>query len=323
MKKLILIYLPIFILINTSLLKSEVVNSIVGTVGTIPITLEEFNGRKTFLTLQARGTSMKISDNDVYKDLVEEKVMYLKLKEFDYEVSDKDIDKRMEAIAKQYNMSLDNFKKQIESEGISYDDYQSFMKKQLAIENLFGAVANADEVTDEEALKYYNSLKDRSMFEGDTIIKLSWILFKATTFAEKEEKQVLAQKIRDQAARGSNFAALAKQYSDDNLTKNIGGDIGYQLLADLNNQNTSAHISYALNMVKNGSNAGTISPVQETVGKGFWIVKIEEIQKDQNSIISRVKSYLQEIKMQEAFIKWLDEESKRIAITIYPKIGSK
>nr|WP_241883731.1 peptidylprolyl isomerase [Brachyspira hyodysenteriae] len=41
------------------------------------------------------------------------------------------------------------------------------------------------------------------------------MFFKAATFTEKGEKQELASKVRGMAARGQDFAELAKQYSED------------------------------------------------------------------------------------------------------------
>ena len=53
MKKIIVFILS-FIFIQSNLLFNDVVNSIVGIVGSMPITYEDFLSRKTFLTLQAR-----------------------------------------------------------------------------------------------------------------------------------------------------------------------------------------------------------------------------------------------------------------------------
>ena len=60
-----------------------------------------------------------------------------------------------------------------------------------------------------------------------------------------------------------------------------------------------------------------MSSVRELVGKGFYIVKIVEIQKDMDSIRTRVKNYLSEIRMRDSFVKWLDDETKRVTIKLY------
>ncbi|WP_295158269.1 peptidylprolyl isomerase [uncultured Brachyspira sp.] len=316
MKKIIA-FILCFIFIQSNLLFNDVVNSIVGIVGSIPITYEDFLSRKSFLTLQARSVGQRINDDMVYKDLVEERVMYLKLKEYNYVIEENDVSRRLESIAKQYNMTLDQFSKQLMAEGISYDEYRNSIKKQIAMENLNGLVINNTEISDEEADEFYNNTKDKSAFEVDTLVKLSWIFFKAVTFTEKGEKQELAAKVRSMAARGQDFSELAKEYSDDNATKMNGGDLGYNLLYDAGKRSLPAQINAGLNLAKRGYKVGTISSVRELVGKGFYIVKIAGIEKDMESIRTRVKNYLGEVRMRESFIKWLDEETKRVSVQLY------
>ena len=316
MKKTIFFILSIF-LFQYNLLFNDVVNSIVGIVGSMPITYEDFISRKTFLTLQARSVGQKVNDDMVYKDLVEERIMYLKLKEYNYVIEDTDVSRRLENIAKQYNMTLDQFSKQLKAEGISYEEYRNSIKKQIAMENLYGLVINNNEITDAEADEFYNNAKDKSVFEVDTLVKLSWIFFKASTFTEKGEKQELAGKVRAMAARGQDFSELAAKYSDDEATKNNGGDLGYNLLYDAGKRSLPAQVNAGLTLAKRGYKVGTVSSVRELVGKGFYIVKIVGIEKDMESIRTRVKNYLGESRMRESFIKWLDEETKRVSVQLY------
>ena len=316
MKKTIFFILSIF-LIQYNLLFNDVVNSIVGIVGSMPITYEDFISRKTFLTLQARSVGQKVNDDMVYKDLVEERIMYLKLKEYNYVIEDTDVSRRLENIAKQYNMTLDQFSKQLKAEGISYEEYRNSIKKQIAMENLYGLVINNSEITDAEADEFYNNAKDKSVFEVDTLVKLSWIFFKASTFTEKGEKQELAGKVRAMAARGQDFSELAAKYSDDEATKDNGGDLGYNLLYDAGKRSLPAQVNAGLTLAKRGYKVGTVSSVRELVGKGFYIVKIVGIEKDMESIRTRVKNYLGESRMRESFIKWLDEETKRVSVQLY------
>lgn len=315
MRKLFFIF--IVLIYSVSFLTADVVNSIVGVVGNYPITREDFLSRKTFLSAQARSFNVKITDDIVYKDLIEERVAYNKLEEFKYTIEERDIDKKVDALAGQYKMSQAEFKNQLKKEGISYNEYRAYIKKQIAFENLYSVVASESEVSDREADEFYNKTDKKQYFEGDTIVKVSWIFFKATSFVEKGEKQELASRVRNEAVKGKNFDALAKEYSDDDATKNNGGDLGYQLISDLDTKQLSPQISQALSMVRKGSKVGAISTVGETVGRGFWIVKITDIQVDKASIRTRVKNYLSDQKMQESFQKWLKEESERLTVVIY------
>lgn len=306
-----------FINVFNNILFGDVVNSIVGIVGSMPITYEDFISRKTFLNMQAKSMGHNINDDLVYKDLVEERIMYLKLQEYNYTIEENDVSRRLDSIAKQYNMTLDQFSKQLRAEGISYAEYRNSIKKQIAMENLSGLVVNSGDISDEDADEFYNNSKEKSMFEADTLVKLSWIFFQATTFTEKGEKQKIANTVRGLAARGDDFSELARRYSDDKATKNSGGDLGYNLLYDEGKKSLPAQINAGLNLVKRGYKVGTVSSVRELVGKGFYIVKIISVEKDMDSIRTRVKNYLGEIRMRESFVKWLEDETKRVSVKLY------
>lgn len=306
-----------FINVFDNILFGDVVNSIVGIVGSMPITYEDFISRKTFLNMQAKSMGHNINDDLVYKDLVEERIMYLKLQEYNYTIEENDVSRRLDSIAKQYNMTLDQFSKQLRAEGISYAEYRNSIKKQIAMENLSGLVVNSGDISDEDADEFYNNSKEKSMFEADTLVKLSWIFFQATTFTEKGEKQKIANTVRGLAARGDDFSELARRYSDDKATKNSGGDLGYNLLYDEGKKSLPAQINAGLNLVKRGYKVGTVSSVRELVGKGFYIVKIISVEKDMDSIRTRVKNYLGEIRMRESFVKWLEDETKRVSVKLY------
>lgn len=321
MKRIVALYFFVFniffINVFNNILFGDVVNSIVGIVGSMPITYEDFISRKTFLDMQAKSMGHNINDDLVYKDLVEERIMYLKLQEYNYTIEENDVSRRLDSIAKQYNMTLDQFSKQLRAEGISYAEYRNSIKKQIAMENLSGLVVNSGDISDEDADEFYNNSKEKSMFEADTLVKLSWIFFQATTFTEKGEKQKIANTVRGLAARGDDFSELAKRYSDDKATKNSGGDLGYNLLYDEGKKSLPAQINAGLNLVKRGYKVGTVSSVRELVGKGFYIVKIISVEKDMDSIRTRVKNYLGEIRMRESFVKWLEDETKRVSVKLY------
>ncbi|MDI6860794.1 MAG: peptidylprolyl isomerase [Caldisericia bacterium] len=76
-------------------------------------------------------------------------------------------------------------------------------------------------ITDEDALKYFNEI---------TQVRARHILIKVDENADEktiEEKKQLAESIRQRILKGEDFARLAKEYSEDEGTKDKGGDLGF------------------------------------------------------------------------------------------------
>ncbi len=88
-------------------------------------------------------------------------------------------------------------------------------------ENLPGGVPP---VTEAEQQAYYNA--HQADYKVDEQVKVRHILIKSGTPAEDAAAKAKAQSILDQLHKGGNFAALAKENSDDPGSKASGGELG-------------------------------------------------------------------------------------------------
>jgi peptidyl-prolyl cis-trans isomerase D len=88
------------------------------------------------------------------------------------------------------------------------------------------SLASRVSVTDDEERAYYQSNLDK--YHIDDRVHVAHILFKTVgkTDAEIAEIQKTAEMVDQKAKHGGDFAALAKQYSED-TTKDQGGDLGW------------------------------------------------------------------------------------------------
>jgi len=80
-------------------------------------------------------------------------------------------------------------------------------------------------ITDEEARKYYE--RNRELFDG-TLIRVSHIALAAPNGDTKTQQAALKklQGVKEELARGVDFAEAAKKHSEDPTARN-GGDLGY------------------------------------------------------------------------------------------------
>lgn len=84
------------------------------------------------------------------------------------------------------------------------------------------------QIADDELEEYYQFNEQKYYKEPQ--VKASHILIKVSATAKPEEVEAAKKKIEDlrsQLLAGKDFAKLAKKYSEDEATKNKGGDLGF------------------------------------------------------------------------------------------------
>ena len=161
-----------------------------------------------------------------------------------YEVSEEEVDKRVNEIKEEAG---DNFElllqqNQMENE----DDLRDFMKEQLLIEK---AALKDIEVTDEELQKSYEEYKPE--------IKASHILV---------EDEATAKKLKAELDGGADFAKLAKENSTDTVSAENGGDLGFFGPGEMVAEFEEAAYALDVNQISD--------PVQTT--NGWHIIKVTE-----------------------------------------------
>lgn len=242
-------------------------------------------------------------------------------------VSDDEVNKNFkqykDAIAAQPDIS-----KAMEEKDVNDDFIKEVIKKDMIVNAYIDKLSANYTATDADAEKYYNENKDK--FTTNTC-KASHILF--STINDKNEplpeeetakKEKLAREVLKRVQNGEDFAALAKQYSDDSANKDQGGELGY----------FDEHT-----MVKPFSDAafamqpGEISKDLVRTDFGFHIIKVEdrksEVQKFED-VKEAIKSNLQYEKVEKtvndleknAKIERYDENIKKAQELAMQKIKS-
>ncbi len=131
----------------------------------------------------------------------------------------------------------------------------------------FADLAKNVSLTDEDVLKNYE--KNRAEYDIPEKRRARHILIKTdnVTPGQKAEKRKIIEDLLAKVKKGEDFAALAKEYSEDNSAKK-GGDLG--LFSRGRMVKPFEEAAFALEV-------GGVSDVVET-SFGFHIIKVEEIQ---------------------------------------------
>ena len=128
--------------------------------------------------------------------------------------------------------------------------------------------------------------------------------------ADDDSTVAQLERLRSRALAGENFAALARQYSEDQETKDIGGDLGKVGVDQLE--------PTFLEVLK-GMKAGEISePVKVPVGNsyGYHIVWVRSISPEHAMNLQddyrRLEQFALQFKVNEDFEKWVEGMKKNI-----------
>jgi peptidyl-prolyl cis-trans isomerase D len=135
------------------------------------------------------------------------------------------------------------------------------------------------EVSPQEVQEYY--ALHREQYQRPDRVRIRDILIRVSPDAgpeAMEKARQKAEKVLTEARRGANFAALARQYSDD-ASASKGGDLGYFSRGEI--EPALARVVFALRK-------GEIGPVVKT-GAGFHIVKVEDIQEGKRRTLEEAR----------------------------------
>lgn len=189
---------------------------------------------------------------DRYGEPVLQEMVIVKVLGDKYDVSDKDVDKKVKTIKDQLG---DQFQGYLQQQGYADEkDFRAQVKNSLLMEK---AIFSDVKVTDKEMKEQYNHMK--------TDLKARHILVKDEKTAKDIEKKL---------DKGEDFAKLAKKNSTDTASAEKGGELGWFSAGSMVPQFEDA----AYKMKK-----GEISkPIKSDFG--YHIIKLEDTRKSENDV---------------------------------------
>jgi peptidyl-prolyl cis-trans isomerase C len=204
-----------------------------------------------------------------------------------------------------------DFQKALEARNMSLEQLRSDARLQLTIEKMMEEqVAGIAAATDAEARQFYEKNPDKFK-QGDTV-RASHILLRvdrAASDAARKQARTRIEGILKRARGGGDFAALAKQHSQDGSAPQ-GGDLGYFERAAMVPPFSDAAFSLK---------PGEISDVV-TTDFGYHIIKVTDrkaaatVPYDQVS--RQIVDFLSARKKQERAAQFIDEAKKRSRIEV-------
>lgn len=197
--------------------------------------------------------------------LIGVKLQLQEAKSLGINVSDEELKDGIDNIKKKYSMTDSAFTDSLQKEGYTLEDYKKRLREQIMISKVVNMqVRNKILVTEADSKKFLEENKELS--ESGEGYRLSQIFFKKPKSDDEkksiEEKSALVIK---KLKEGSNFADLAREYSEDPSAQS-GGDLGFIRKAQM-----AKEFAAALSGMKSGE---TSAPFWTK--EGLHIIKLNE-----------------------------------------------
>ncbi len=240
---------------------------------------------------QAQGQESKLSPLElagarlqVLQSLLEQEVMFQKAEKENMVPSEEDITGEINKRKVDSRLSVEEFDKQMKQAGLDDKSFRESIKKSLAIEKLVDKITSRIETPkDQEIVDFFKSNPD--LFVKKRGVRLAAIVIdpsdsgegdttKNETEASQRVKEVLA-KVQQPA---SDFAALAREYSED-PSKLKQGDLGY-ITEDELKQNFGSQVGAAF--MNPQFTIGQVTNMVPVNGKGYIFKLQERIEKEEN-----------------------------------------
>ena len=149
--------------------------------------------------------------------LVQREQFAQQAKKMGIKVTDQQVEDRLNQIKKQYFKSDPKaYQKQLSQQGLTDAQVRDDLRAQLISEAIFAKVAGSVTVSDKQIAAYY--AKNQSQYHQPQSRDVRHILVKDKALADKLYKEIRANK-------GATFTQLAKKYSLDPGSKNVGGKL--------------------------------------------------------------------------------------------------
>jgi peptidyl-prolyl cis-trans isomerase C len=246
---------------------------VVARVNGDPITKADFERALKTIEGRAGGPVPAERRNEIYRGLLDQlvglRLLSQEVKARNVSIPDAEVDKRIAEIAKQFQ-SEDVFKQMLAAQQVTIDKFRADQRQDLAINKMLGdALKDKVTATPEQIDEFYKQNPQR--FQQGERVRASHILVAVPQTADaptKAKARAKAEGLLKKIKAGEDFAALAKQNSEDPGSAIQGGDLGYfqpgQMVGPFN------EVAFKLA-------PGAVSDVVETQF-GFHIIKVAEKQ---------------------------------------------
>jgi parvulin-like peptidyl-prolyl isomerase len=166
------------------------------------------------------GGTMTVDDaNRVLEQLINQRVMTIKIRELGLQVTSDELSTEIESFLKRQNITPEKLQEQLNAEGESMENYREEFKRQLEMERLVGRMIRPTvSVTDDDVRSFY--LQQPGIAEKQQRVKLRKLMIAlsvdgAVVAERRANVAQVEREVRNTEPQTLDFERLVKLYSND------------------------------------------------------------------------------------------------------------
>jgi len=305
--------------LHLSSARGEVVDRIIAFVNDDIITLSELKQR-TNAFVAARRENPFLDEQEESLDkirmnilnlLINERLAAQEISRLNISVSEEEVDEAIERIKQENRLTQEAFEAELRKQGMQIKDLRRQVRESLEQTKLVNReVRNKTVITDEMVQSYYKShMEEFQSNERWRIQDIFLPLSPSDTPEQRAQTRLVAQHILAQLRQGTDFALLARRFSQGPGAES-GGDLGYFAKGEL-----EPVLAAAVEKLE----AGEVTPDIETA-KGIHIIKVTEIDKTPPRSLDEVRESIRRMlykrEVDFRYREWLSSLRERSYVKI-------
>ena len=243
------------------------------------------------------------------EEMITEELMVIAADEAQLEVKTEEVDRSLDEVKRKNALTDAQFAAALKEQGYTLPQYREELERQIirfrAVNTL---VRPRVSVTDQDIRRRYESMAGQA--QGTSAVHIAHILLRPTETVTPDQVNALAADVVARARAGESFDELAAAHSQDEGTRESGGDLGWFERGELPTEWEN---------ILFGMDEGEVrGPIRGP--RGVHVFKVTEVRSDDTRPFEEAKAEIEEELYQEGLEKqakvWVEELRKQAHVDI-------
>lgn len=225
------------------------------------------------------------------------------------QITDAEVEQRISELKERTGIqSNEEFRRQLEAEGLTMVSFREQTKKNLMSERLsLLAILPKINVTESEVMEFFDENKEEFTSKADRV-RLSHIFIESSDQNISKGIHQKIEKIMNELDSGADFAQLSQKYSDDLETGSQGGDLGFKSVAEL-----QPEVRDEIQSLKKGEYT---KPIETELGIHIFKLSERKVPELTQQEKEQIKEHLRQVKFQREWDEYTDSLKEEAFIDI-------